>query len=82
MKLNSSRINFEESTVTNNLKKNGGKLYEVRIMEKVLRSLDPKFEHIVNVIEKTKDLETVTMEQLVGSLLKRRRRRRIKEDIV
>ena len=50
-------------------------------MEKVLRSLDPKFEHIVNVIEKTKDLETVTMEQLVGSLLKRRRRR-IKEDIV
>lgn len=58
MKVNSSLINFQEYTVTNNLKRNGGKLDEVRIMEKVLRQLDPKFEHIVNVIEKTKDLET------------------------
>ena len=37
-------------------------------MEKAFRLLDPKFEHIVNVIEKTKALEkTVTMEQLVRS---------------
>ena len=66
-------------TVTNNLKKNGEKLDEVRIMEKILRSLDSKFEHIVAVIEETKDLETMTMEQVLGSLQsyeeKRRRRR-------
>ncbi|XP_024014739.1 uncharacterized protein LOC112088570 [Eutrema salsugineum] len=52
--------------VTNNFKRNGEKLDEVRIMEKVLRSLDSKFEHIVTVIEETKDLETMTMEQLLG----------------
>ena len=66
-------------TVTNNLKRNGEKLDEVRIMEKVLRSLDSKFEHIVAVVEETKDLETMTMEQVLGSLQayeeKRRRRR-------
>ena len=67
-------------TVTNNLKRNGEKLDEVRIMEKVLRSLDSKFEHIITVIEETKYLETITMEQLLGSLQayeKRRRRKKI-----
>ncbi|XP_020266262.1 uncharacterized protein LOC109841727 [Asparagus officinalis] len=67
-------------TVTNNLKRNGEKLDEVRIMEKVLRSLDPKFEHIVTVIEETKDLEAMTMEQLLGSLQAYEEKKK-KEDI-
>lgn len=55
-------------TVINNLKRNGEKLDDVRIMEKFLRSKDLKFEHIVTVIKETKDLEAMTMEQLLGSL--------------
>ncbi|KAG7553295.1 hypothetical protein ISN45_Aa06g038290 [Arabidopsis thaliana x Arabidopsis arenosa] len=69
-------------TVTNNLKRNGEKLDDVRIMEKVLRSLDPKFEHIVTVIEETKDLEAMTIEQLLGSLQAYEEKKKKKEDIV
>jgi hypothetical protein len=39
-------------------------------MEKILRSLDPKFEHIVVTIEVTKDLETITIKKLQGSIEK------------
>ncbi|XP_068337580.1 uncharacterized protein [Pyrus communis] len=47
---------------------NNEKLEDVRIMEKILRLLDPKFEHIVVTIEETKNLEEISIEKLMGSL--------------
>ena len=52
--------------ISNQLKRNGEKLEDVKIMENILRLLDPKFEHIVVTIEETKDLETMTIKQLQG----------------
>ena len=55
-------------TVTNQLKRNGEKPDDVKIMEKILRSIDSKFDHTIAIFEETKDLEAMTMEQLLGSL--------------
>ena len=55
-------------TVSNELKRNGEELNEVRIIEKIFRSIDSKFDHIVVTIEETKDLEDMKIEQLQGKL--------------
>ncbi|XP_059428587.1 uncharacterized protein LOC132162366 [Corylus avellana] len=44
------------------------KFEDVRVMEKILRSLTPKFENVVTAIDKSKDLETISEEELLGSL--------------
>lgn len=54
--------------IVNQLKRNGESMTNTRVMEKIIRSLLPQFEHIVVTIEETKDLETMTIEQLKGSL--------------
>jgi hypothetical protein len=50
------------------MKKNGKKLEDVCVMEKILRSLTLKFEHVVTAIEESKDLESISVEELLGSL--------------
>ncbi|XP_038895795.1 uncharacterized protein LOC120083961 [Benincasa hispida] len=54
--------------VVNQLRRNGEEIIDVRVMEKVLRSLNTKFEIIATTIEETQDLENMTIEQFIGSL--------------
>lgn len=46
----------------------GEKLTDMMIMEKVLKTLTSKFNHIVSVIEESKNLEAMKVKELQGSL--------------
>ncbi|XP_008789836.1 uncharacterized protein LOC103707210 [Phoenix dactylifera] len=54
--------------IVNQLRRNGKTLTNVRVVEKVLRSLDPKFVFVVAAIKESKDLEEATIEEIMGSL--------------
>jgi hypothetical protein len=54
--------------IVNGLKRNNEKLDDIRVVEKVLRSISSKFEHVVVAIEESKDLENLTIKELLGSL--------------
>ena len=66
-------------TITNQLKR---LVRNIKIMEKILRSLDPKFEHIVTIIEETKDLGAMTIEQLLCFLQAYEEKKKKKEEIM
>ncbi|PHT36714.1 hypothetical protein CQW23_24414 [Capsicum baccatum] len=54
--------------VTNEMKRNKESLEDVRVMEKILRSLTRKFNYVVAAIEESKDLSEISFDELVGSL--------------
>ncbi|KAG6477561.1 hypothetical protein ZIOFF_066828 [Zingiber officinale] len=54
--------------ILNQLKSYGEVVPDRKIMEKILRSLPQKFEHVVTVIEEMKDLAEVSIYELIGSL--------------
>ena len=55
-------------TVANQLARNGEMLSASRVVEKILWSLTDDFENVVCAIEESKDLSTLTVEELAKSL--------------
>ncbi|XP_047178636.1 uncharacterized protein LOC124845563 [Vigna umbellata] len=68
--------------VDNQLGRNGEQMPSSRVVEKILRSLTKDFESIMCVIEETKDLLVLTVDELAGSLEAHEQKRRSWDDQV
>ncbi|CAL2241348.1 unnamed protein product [Prunus armeniaca] len=56
------------TTIVNLMSSNGEILEDARIVEKVLRSLPPKFDYVVAAIEELNDISALSIEDLQGKL--------------
>ena len=54
--------------IVNQMRRNGEALTDARITEKILRSLDPKFDFIVVAIEESKEVDKLMVDELISSL--------------
>jgi gag-polypeptide of LTR copia-type len=66
--------------IVSQLRRNGEKLAENQVVKKVLRTLTDEFENIVYAIEELKDLSTLTIDELAGSLMAHEQRRKKKHE--
>ncbi|KAJ8748318.1 hypothetical protein K2173_001737 [Erythroxylum novogranatense] len=68
VRLQSLRREFETLLMKNVDRSYGEIICDQTIVEKVLRSLNPKFDHVVAAIEESKDLSNFSFDELMGSL--------------
>jgi uncharacterized membrane protein YgcG len=54
--------------IVNQMRRNGEAIIDSRITEKILRSLDPKFDFVVVAIEESKEVDKLTVDELMSSL--------------
>jgi transcriptional regulator with GAF, ATPase, and Fis domain len=66
--------------VMNQLIRNGEALTDARVIEKFLRSLTDNFENVVCAIEESKDLATLTVDELASSLEAHEQRKKKKKE--
>ncbi|GMP28441.1 hypothetical protein CsSME_00003981 [Camellia sinensis var. sinensis] len=55
--------------VVNKLRTNKGMIDDVTVIEKILRSMTPKFDYVVCSIKESNDLDALTIDELQSSLL-------------
>lgn len=68
------------TNIVNNIKILGDMIEDKKVVQKVLRSLLSKFDHIVATIEESKDLSMLSVAELMGSLQAHEERLRIFTD--
>ncbi|KAL4296042.1 hypothetical protein GQ457_12G032770 [Hibiscus cannabinus] len=56
-------------TIVNKLRLNKAKIEDVDVVEKILRSMTPKFSYVVCSLEESKNLDVMTIDELQSSLL-------------
>jgi len=71
MKSGESVTNYFSRTmvIVNKMRTHGDKTEDVIIMEKILRSMTPKFNFVVCSIEKSNNIEELSIDELQSSLL-------------
>lgn len=54
--------------ITNQMRSNGEVMDNTKVVEKILRTLNEKFTYVVVSIEESKDIESITLDELQSSL--------------